>query len=151
MEQTTLEASLKDIEARCDAIEECYEFMLAYAAKGVNGDETGGVSTQLRHFLIGAVQALEGLAQAWTDAIVSADLRPAARYEAFLGVLERDAADSLATMELVLAQSRISSLLIDNLNASLHLRALLTDVFLIDEIVKTQTQTRAAATHTATE
>jgi len=36
----------------------------------------------------------------------------------------------------VLAQSSISSQLIDNLNASIHLRALLTDLFLISEVVK---------------
>ena len=51
-------------------------------------------------------------------------------------MLDRDARDSLAAIELVLAQPVISSQLIDNLNASIHLRALLTDLFLVDEIVK---------------
>jgi len=37
---------------------------------------------------------------------------------------------------LALAQKSISSQLVDNLNASIHLRALLTDVFLIDEVLK---------------
>jgi hypothetical protein len=55
-----------------------------------------------------------------------------------LKVLERDAADSVASIHLVLAQATISSQLIDNLNASIHLRALLTDLFLIDEILKPQ-------------
>jgi hypothetical protein len=32
--------------------------------------------------------------------------------------------------------------LIDNLNASIHLRALLTDLFLIDEVFKLQNQSR---------
>lgn len=36
----------------------------------------------------------------------------------------------------VLAQSAISSQLIDNLNASIHLRALLTDLFLLGEILR---------------
>jgi hypothetical protein len=36
----------------------------------------------------------------------------------------------------VLAQPTISSQLVDNLNASIHLRALLTDLFLIDEALK---------------
>jgi hypothetical protein len=53
-------------------------------------------------------------------------------------VLGRDADDSLAAIELVLAQPAISSQLIDNLNASIHLRALLTDLFLVSEIVETQ-------------
>ena len=55
----------------------------------------------------------------------------------FLAVLlERDASDSLAAMQLVLAQPAISSQLIDNLNASMHLRALLTDVFLLGEVLR---------------
>ena len=37
---------------------------------------------------------------------------------------------------MVLAQPSISSQLVDNLNASIHLRALLTDLFLIDEVLK---------------
>ncbi len=41
-------------------------------------------------------------------------------------------------IELVLAQTAISSQLIDNLNASIHLRALLTDLFLLAEVFKTQ-------------
>ncbi len=39
-------------------------------------------------------------------------------------------------MELVLTQPTISSQLVDNLNASIHLRSLLTDLFLIDEATK---------------
>jgi hypothetical protein len=57
---------------------------------------------------------------------------------AFFAVLDRDARDSLAAIELVLAQPAISSQLIDNLNASIHLRALLTDLFLVGEVVRKQ-------------
>jgi hypothetical protein len=71
-------------------------------------------------------------------AIVEARLEPSDKYGVFLSVMERDAQDSIAAMELVLAQPALSSQLIDNLNASIHLRALLTDLFLIDEILKPQ-------------
>jgi hypothetical protein len=37
---------------------------------------------------------------------------------------------------LVLAQQAMSSQPMDNLNASIHIRALLTDIFLIDETLK---------------
>ncbi len=47
-------------------------------------------------------------------------------------------------MRLVLAQPGISSQLVDNLNASIHLRALLTDIFLVDEVLKS-TQPAAQA------
>jgi hypothetical protein len=63
-------------------------------------------------------------------------------------VLARDAQSSLAAIELVLAQPAISSQLIDNLNASLHLRALLTDLFLITEILELrQSQPKAMASN----
>ena len=50
-------------------------------------------------------------------------------------VLDRDGRASLAAIDLVLAQPSISSQLVDNLNASVHLRALLTDLFLMSDIL----------------
>ena len=128
------------VRGRCDAIEECYEFMLAYAAQGLSGDvghDSAGHNSagQLRMLLSGAEEALDGLAGAFREAVAGARLTPAAPYEAFLTVLDRDAAASLAAIRLVLAQPAISSQLVDNLNASIHLRALLTDLFMIDEIL----------------
>jgi hypothetical protein len=130
---------------RCNAVEECYEFMLAYAAQGVsNGDgcQSGG---RIREVLQQAVEALSGLADAgatWVnaDAPESAD-----KYFAFLTVLERDAESSIRTIELVMAQPTISSQLIDNLNASMHLRAVLTDLFLLSDIASIARQSPAAS------
>jgi hypothetical protein len=121
-----------NLEQRCDAIEECYEFMLAYAAQGLADDRESLTGSQIREFLRRTVTALTGIAEAYAAAL------PGEQYRAFIGVLERDAADSLAAVQLVLAQPGISSQLIDNLNASIHLRALLTDLFLLDEILKLQ-------------
>jgi len=111
---------------RINAIEECYEFMLAYAAQGLPADAGIPSGGQLREFLRRAAEALTGLAEACSPAIA----------KAFLAVLQRDAGDALAAIELVRAQPALSSQLIDNLNASIHLRALLTDLFLVDEVLK---------------
>jgi hypothetical protein len=127
-----------EIGARCAAIEECYEFMLAYAGQGLAGDEGSKSSGQARDYLHRAVEALSGLAGAFAAAVKKENLQPAESYQAFLDVLDRDARDSLAAIQLVLAQITLSSQLIDNLNASIHLRALLTDLFLVDEILKPQ-------------
>jgi hypothetical protein len=129
---------LAEISDRCNAVEECYEFLLAYAAQGLpteQGSKSGG---QVREFLHRAVKALAGLAETCAMAVKDEGLEPAEKYLAFLAVLDRDARDSLAAIELVLAQPAISSQLIDNLNASIHLRALLTDLFLMGEIVRKQ-------------
>jgi hypothetical protein len=127
---------LAEIASRCETVEECYEFMLAYAAQGLASDEGSKSGAQVREFLRRAVLALSGLTEACAAAVREEGLEPADKYEAFFAVLDRDSRDSLAAIELVLAQASISSQLIDNLNASIHLRALLTDLFLVDEILR---------------
>ena len=117
-----------NLQERCDAIEEAYEFMLAYAAQGVGND-----AGQIRQFLTKASGALTG--------ITAEDIS-----QSFTVVLQRDAESAKAAIELVLDQPAISSQLIDNLNASIHLRAVLTDFFLLDEILKLRQKTSAERT-----
>ena len=112
--------------------------MLAYAGQGLSGKENSQSSSQVRDFLNRAVESLTGLVEAYAKAVRQENLQPTERYAAFQAVMEKDALYSLAAIQLVLAQTTISSQLIDNLNASIHLRALLTDLFLIDEILKPQ-------------
>lgn len=128
----------EDVSARCSSIEECYEYFLAYAGQGLSGKENSGSTKQVRDFLNRAAVALTGLAGSYVETVRQENLQPAERYLAFQSPLERDANDSLASIQLVLAQPTISSQLVDNLNASIHLRALLTDLFLVDEILKPQ-------------
>jgi len=84
---------------------------------------------------------LWGLAETCAMAVKEEGLEPADKYLAFFAMLDRDARDSLAAIELVLAQPAISSQLIDNLNASIHLRALLTDLFLLGDILRAANKT----------
>ena len=51
----------------------------------------------------------------------------------FHEVVADDIGKTRKALALVLGQPRISSELVDNLNASMHLRAVLTDLFLISE------------------
>ena len=98
-----------DLKARCDAIEECYEFMLAYAAQGVV-DEAGSQSAgQLRMLLDRAEAALARSGGCVPDGRRERRLEPSVRYAAFIGVLDRDARAALAAVQLVIAQPSISS------------------------------------------
>ena len=128
-----LEAARAELNSRCNAIEECYEFMLAYAAQGLASDQN---NSQVRQFLSRCDQALTDLAGFVTRFVGQLGVESAGPYAAFMSVLDRDARDAQAAVQLVLAQESISSQLVDNLNASIHLRALLTDLFLIDEVLK---------------
>ncbi len=136
MTTANLEDARLELNRRCDAIEECYEFMLAYAGQGLAGEESGGKGAQIREFLTRCDHALQGLADFLSGFVKKLDL-DAKPYAAFMAVIDRDARDSQAAVQLVLAQPSISSQLVDNLNASIHIRALLTDLFLIDEVFKT--------------
>jgi len=126
---------LEAFRAQCDTIEEAYEFFLAYASQGLPSDHAGASGEQARDYLRRCDQALGGLAESLTAAVagLGADGAP---YGAFIRVIERDARDAQAAVQIVLAQRFIGSAIVDNLNASIHLRALLTDLFLIDEALK---------------
>lgn len=123
-------AASQSLAQRIDTIEEAYEFMLAYAAQGRREEGEAGI----REFLKRADAALEGLTSAAAGSV--RQLPTAAAYSPFIDVLGQDVQKAQAAIRLVLAQRSISSQIIDNLNASIHLRALLTDLFLIDESLK---------------
>jgi hypothetical protein len=114
--------------------------MLAYAGQGLPAEPGGGASSQIRDYLKKCDAALTGLAEFIGGFVKRLEVGTFAPYAAFLGVIDRDARDAQAAVQLVLAQPSISSQLVDNLNASIHLRALLTDLFLIDEVLKAQRQ-----------
>ena len=115
---------------RIEAIEQAYELMLAYAAQGRRDDD--GADSSIRQFMRRASTAMDGL----TACLGESAGAQVDSYADFLPVLDQDARAAGAAFRLVLARRAVSSQLIDNLNASIHVRALLTDVFLIDEALK---------------
>ena len=119
-----------------ETIEATYELMLAYAAQGLAGNEAGGAGSQIRDELTRCHAAVEQLPSRLRSLVDAKPLDAVADYHAFIDIVERDAADTRIALRLILAQDAISSQLIDNLNAWSHLRALLTDLFVIDEALK---------------
>ena len=134
-----------ELKDRCARIEEAYEFMLAYAAQGLPTEPGSGSGSQIRAMLTVCSNSLSGLADLFTRIVQADKLEPSEVYDRFIAVLARDASDAQASVQLALAQPSISSQMIDNLNASIHLRALLTDLFLIDEIVRPEAEATASA------
>jgi hypothetical protein len=117
--------------AAIDVVEEAYEYMLAFAAQGRSRDDA---DDDIRGYLERAEAALAVIAAVTPQAAGGAAGDKAD--EAFLDIVRADAARARAAMRFVLARRTIGSQIIDNLNASIHLRALLTDLFLLDEALK---------------
>ncbi len=132
----TPEAAREELARRAEAIEGGYELMLGYAAQGLPTDQGAANSGQLRDHLQRFDTALSGLADAYRDCAEVLGVGPQAALDGFLEVLARDAAATQAALRLLIGQAGISSQMVDNVNASIHVRALLTDVFVVDEILK---------------
>jgi hypothetical protein len=128
--------ALVALNSRIDTIEKAYEFFLAYASQGLSSDQTSDTGRQAREYLKRCDAALAGFGEFLTAFVGKLGVDPMAPYLAFISVIDNDARHAQAAIQLVLAQPAISSQIVDNLNASIHLRALLTDLFLIDEVLK---------------
>lgn len=119
---------------RIEIIERGYEYLLAYAAQG-RQEERG---TELRQRLAEMHDAMGHMEGALRAGFAGID--PRFGIEPFLVAVERDVAAARGAIGIVLSRESVPSLLVDNLNANVHLRALLTDVFLIEQALKTTAQ-----------
>ena len=125
-----------ELEQRIEAVESGYEFLLAYAAQGRDTDKGAASGRNVREYLERMAAALEDLSAVVGACAASVDPKLAAVASAFFAAIDADARVALGALRLALARPDISSQLIDNLNASIHLRALLTDLFVVDEALK---------------
>lgn len=113
--------------ARIEIIERGYEYLLAYAAQGRQDDR----GTELRVTLTAMHGAMSGIGTQIDAAFRQPDNDPGIAI--YLDAVARDLAVARGAVALVLSREHIASLLVDNLNASVHLRALLTDLFLLEQ------------------
>lgn len=113
-----------ELNQRIEMIEEGYEFMLAYAAQG-REQEDEEREPGIRTFLEQIERAAGDLQELIAAPLIGAD--------EFVEVVTADIGKVRAILRFALARPVITSQLIDNLNANMHLRAMLTDLFLISE------------------
>ncbi len=133
------------LQSSIEKIEAAYEYMLAYAAQGRKKEPAEGDASNtpsIRNFLENLLLGIENITQGFSESAQSlSDGAPIAEsFENFKSVLASDAASASAVVEMVLKVPSLSSQLIDNLNASTHLRCLLTDIFVLDEALKIHQQ-----------
>ena len=105
-----------------ETIESGYEYLLAYAAQGRPASVESGPGPHARPTLEGMLKAMQSLKEKFSS---SADN--------FEQLIADDCSKASAALGFILAQEKIGSEIVDNLNASIHLRAVLTDLFLYGE------------------
>jgi hypothetical protein len=128
-----------------EKIESAYEYMLAYAAQGRKDEPAEGDASNtpsIRNFLENMLWGIENITQGFTESAqaLNNDASVAESLEHFKSVLTNDAESASAVVKMALKVPSLSSQLIDNLNASTHLRCLLTDIFVLDEVLRIHLQ-----------
>ena len=113
-----------------DRIEESYEFMLAYAAQGRKREVgEGGGESQIRQYVKRFDAALIDLETTLQENLGGS------QGASFSERFRSDIAVIRSVLGMLLAKPSISSEMIDNTNGLIALRALLTDIFFIDQAV----------------
>jgi hypothetical protein len=114
------------VEESIEIVEAGYEFLLAYAAQGrPASNETDGPGPHARPTIEGMLSAMANIIDAFTGS-----------ENDFEQVIATDCKKASAALKFLIAQKKIGSEVVDNLNASIHLRAVLTDLFLYSEALR---------------
>ena len=115
-----------DVEESIEIVEAGYEFLLAYAAQGrPASNETDGPGPHARPTIEGMLSAMANIIDAFTGS-----------ENDFEQVIAADCKKAGAALKFLITQEKIGSEVVDNLNASIHLRAVLTDLFLYSEALR---------------
>ncbi len=132
--------------AECvDKMQAACDYLLAYAAQAHDSEASGEEGDlPVRHFLADLEFALLHVTAAsrMHMATLQADVEALQALESFSDQLEDDAACALKVLRIVSTAPLISSRLVNNLNASVHLRSVLADLLVVDETI--QAHQRAA-------
>ena len=126
---------MSEVEDDIEVIESGYEFLLAYAAQGRPPQDETGPGPHPRPTLEDMVKSMGNLASALKD--LDGD---------FEQVIVADVKRACAVVNFILSQPKIGSEIIDNLNASNHLRTVLTDLFVYSEALKPSDLSDTAST-----
>lgn len=113
------------IEDDIEAIESGYEFLLAFAAQGRPAQAETGPGPHARPVIEGVAAAMKNIEVAFSGS-----------KDDFEQLVANDCRNAGAALGFILKQEKIGSEVVDNLNASIHLRAVLTDLFLYSEALK---------------
>ena len=111
---------MTNLRQHIETIEAGYEFLLAYAAQGRIDEDRSQPGPYASDTLKAMQAALDGIKSA---------LDPSA--DPFHAVLHNDIDKAQALIGFVLKTAPLSSEAVDNLNVSIHLRTVLTDIFVL--------------------
>lgn len=129
-------SAVSEFQDGVDRVEEAYEFMISFAGQGIGREVQTSTSEDVRGYL---KQLRDGLA----DAIDAAraipdefDLQGVDAFERVIDELEREHQEAHDIIELLIAQDKITSQQVDNINGMSVFQSVMMKLFFLDELTK---------------
>lgn len=131
---TMATSSVDELRAEIERAEEAYEFLIAYAGKGVDRTQPAGTTDEVRDYL-------DQLSEAMADGHAAAEAVPEendidgeSAYASFLETLDEEIAEARTVIELVAAQDAITSTQVDDMNGMSVFQSVMMKFFLLDDL-----------------
>lgn len=129
-------SAVSEFQDGVDRVEEAYEFMIAYAGQGIGREVPTQTTTDVQ-------QRLEQLRDGLRDAIDAArripdehELDGEDHYHNVLDELDREHDEADDIIELLIAQDKITSQQVDNINGMSVFQSVMMKLFFLDELTK---------------
>ena len=128
--------SVEDYQEGVNDAEEAYEYMIAYAGQGIGREVRMTQVNQIREYLEQLVEGLTQAIEAAGEIPEEFDVDGIEHYEPVIEELERELVEATDILNLLIAQDRITSQQVDNLNGMSVFQSVLMKLFFLEEVTK---------------
>jgi len=130
----TGEDSVVELGGHIEAAEEAYEYLIAYAGRGLDRAQPPGSSYEVRDYLEQLDAALEAGHAAATAVPDEHDLDGEAHYRAALERMAEEVEEARTIVQLIAAQDVITSAQVDDMNGMSVFQSVMMKFFFLDEL-----------------
>lgn len=128
--------SVADFQEGVNDAEEAYEYMIAYAGRGIGREVQNTQVDQIRTYLEQLVDGLTQAIGAAADIPDEFDVDGEEYYDPVIEELERELIEARDILNLLIQQERITSQQVDNLNGMSVFQSVLMKLFFLEEVTK---------------
>jgi len=133
-ERPTSDGSVSELQRHIESAEEAYEFLIAYAGRGLDRNQPPGTSEEVREYLEQLRAAMaEGHAAA--EAVPDEhDLQGEDHYRSALSTMAEEVEEARTIVALIAAQDVITSAQVDDMNGMSVFQSVMMKFFFLDEL-----------------
>ena len=128
------EGTVAELKRHIEAAEEAYEFLIAYAGRGLDRNQPPGTSDEVRDHLERLGDAMAGGHEAALAVADEHDLAGAEHYESALARMGEEIEEARTILSLLAAQDAITSAQVDNMNGMSVFQSVMMKFFFLDEL-----------------